>query len=352
MCADKSLSSARSTCCGTYSDRGTYSPGFPTFADLLSEYRGERLTYAQNEVRCTDWSLQICDPERIGPTTGSTGHCQHRQSCRDVQSSDTILSNNAWHWTTGSCKIQVKIHQDGKIAILHNPEDKWTQLGTDQYPAVQSHVNINKTVSYFDVHWDTTNIAVGKLEYPHVADNACDGGTLSGDYCICDTTLTTSAVFDSLPTRDKVLSNLFVGAWNPIVMYPETYTALVETTADEGVSVYKQTDSANYSEHTIFRVKGVHSNDWIFLKNVLSTVSVCDGTYFFRNSPTFYDVSDQTFVLAIQIMECKIASTLFAAFCIYYKRSWWILNLNLHIMRLMLTWIMLTDTTTHHHLSV
>ena len=292
MCADKRLSSARSTCCGTYADRGTYSQ-HPTYADLLSEYRGERLTYAQNEIRCTDWSLSICDPERIGPYTGATGQCQHHQSCRDVQSSDTILSNNAWHWTTGSCNIQVKIDQDGRIAILHNPQDKWTQLGTDQYPTVQSHVNTNKTVSYFDVHWDKTNIAVEKLEYPH-ADNACDGGKLSDNYCICNTTLTTSTVFDSLPTRDDVLSNLFVGAFDPIVMYPETYTALVETTADEGVSVYKEADSADYSEHTIFRVKGVHSNNWIFLKNVLSTVSVCDGTYFFRNSPTFYDVSDQS----------------------------------------------------------
>ena len=164
---------------------------------------------------------------------------------------------------------------------------------------VQSHVNDNatssthlETVSYFHVQWDKSNVAVGKLEYPHVTDNACDGGRLSGEFCVCNTTVTNSAVFDALPTRENVLSKLFVGAFDPTVMY-DTYTVVgVETTADDGVSVYKKSGEADYSKHTIFRIKDEYSNGYVFLKNVQSTVSVCNGAFYFRNSPTFFDIAD------------------------------------------------------------
>jgi hypothetical protein len=86
MCANKLISSARATCCGTYPDRGTYTQQ-PDWADVLNEYRGERLSFAENESRCTYWGLSACDAERIGPFTGTTGQCQHHQSCLDVQSS-------------------------------------------------------------------------------------------------------------------------------------------------------------------------------------------------------------------------------------------------------------------------
>eukprot|EP00956_Cyclotella_meneghiniana_P035458 scaffold115176_cov24-Cyclotella_meneghiniana.AAC.2 len=298
MCADKSLSSARSTCCGSYSNRDLSGVGW---ADVLSEYRGERLTFDQNVDRCLAWGRdEVCDPARIGPFSMTRGHCLHRQSCRDVAGSTAHLTDTAWHWSLAPCAIEVQIDPDGLIAILHAPAETTKAWGSQEYPEVQSHVNINKTVSYFHVQWDTSNVGVGKLEYPHVTDNTCDGGTLSGDYCVCDTTLTTSAVFDSLPTRDRVLSNLFIGAFDPTVMNPDDYTAIVETTADDGVSVYKKVGESDYSVDTIFRIKEEYNNDYIFLKNALSIVSVCDGTFFFRNSPTFYDIVDPQLESAYQ----------------------------------------------------
>lgn len=302
MCADKNLASARSTCCGTYTDRDLL--GFD-WADVLSEYRGERLTYAGNEERCNAWGRTVCDPARIGPFTMWRGQCLHRQSCVDVASNSAILEGIAWHWSTASCDIKVKIDPDGQIAIVHFPAETTKTWTPQNYPLVQSHVHINKTVSFFNVQWDTSHVGVGKLEYPHVTDNSCDGGTVSGDFCVCDTTLTKTAVFDSLPTKDAVLESLFIGAFDPTVMY-DNYIALVETTAEEGVSVYKMSDSTDYSEHTIFRIKDTTNGDYIFLKNVESIVSVCNGAFFFRNSPTFYDIADPQLISAYHEVDFLI----------------------------------------------
>lgn len=218
---------------------------------------------------------------------------------------DAILTNNAYHWTTGSCAVRVKINSDGLVAILHKPEDKWKRLGSQKFPQVQSHVNENITVSYFHVQWDMTNVGVGKLEYPHVSDD-CDGGTISGEYCICNSTVTDSPVFDSLPTREEVLSQLFIGAFD-VSMYDDgTFTVVVETTAQDGVTVYKRSSMGDYSSHTIFRVREVNSDAYIFLRNLHSTVSVCNGTFFFRNSPTFYDIVDPQLISAYHEVDAYL----------------------------------------------
>ena len=305
MCADKRLASARSSCCGTYSDRDL---GGSNWADILSEYHGERLTYGQNVQRCTDWGRGVCDASRIGPFVMRVGHCLHRQSCTDSPSSSVNLEANAWLWTTGSCDIKVRIDPDGLIAIFHEPAQTTKQWNSQDYPTVQSHVHVNKTVSYFHVQWDMSNVTIGKLEYPHVTDNACDGGmTVSGDLCVCSATEITDRVFDTLPTREEVLSNLYVGAFDPTTMFADTYTAVVETTADDGVSVYQEvSESEDYTIQTIFRVKSENDSGYIFLKNVQSTVSVCDGTFFFRNSPTFYDIVDPQIESAYQEVDAYL----------------------------------------------
>ena len=120
MCADPGLSRARSTCCGSYSNRDLSGVDW---ADVLSEYRGERLTFDQNEDRCFEWGRSICDPARIGPFSMWRGHCLHRQSCRDVAGSTAHLTATAWHWSNAACAIKVQIDPDGLIAILHAPAE-------------------------------------------------------------------------------------------------------------------------------------------------------------------------------------------------------------------------------------
>lgn len=292
MCADKKLASARSTCCGLYSDRDL---AVLEWADVLSEYRGERLTYEQNKVRCADWNRSICDPQRIGPFIQRTGQCLHRQSCADVGGSKTHITWSAYHWTNASCSVKVKVDRDGLIAIIHAPEEKWMKWNSENYPDTQSHVNDNKTVSYFHVYWNSTVVAAGKVPYPHIDENDCGGGSISGsgDFCICNTEIATNTVFDSLPIKDDVLSRLYIGAFDPTVMFPNEYN-LVAGSNDQ-VAAFSKAGENDYSRHTIFRVK--QENGQIFLKNAESIVKVCN-TYSFRNPPTFFDLVDPQLISA------------------------------------------------------
>ena len=55
MCADKRTPSAMATCVGGYNDRH---PGSTSkWADVLGNFREEKLTYEQNEDRCADWGV-------------------------------------------------------------------------------------------------------------------------------------------------------------------------------------------------------------------------------------------------------------------------------------------------------
>lgn len=139
MCGNKRIPSALSTCCGGYEDRPPYACGEGANdcpkADVLSEYRREKLTYAGNEARCQDWGRSSCDPQRIGPTGGHGGHCTYHQSCADIGANDRHLKDlTRWHWSTASCSIQIKIQTGGLIAIVHAPEETKTVRGEDFYP--------------------------------------------------------------------------------------------------------------------------------------------------------------------------------------------------------------------------
>ena len=135
------------------------------------------------------------------------------------------------------------------------------------------------------------------MEYPHVADNTCDGGTVLESFCLCNTTLEETATFTLLPSRTDILNTLNVGAFDPAMFTNGEYTLLNDSTAD--VKAYKYTGMDDYSTNTIFRVaKDEYSGDFLYLKNIHSVVRVCEGTFSFRNSPTFYDVVDPELISA------------------------------------------------------
>ena len=182
-------------------------------------------------------------------------------------------------------------------AIIHKPSQTTTQWSSDDYPEVQSHVNPEKTVSFFYVQWEDTK-EVGMLDHPHFAENECDGGTIQGEFCLCDTTLEETVAHSSLPNRDEVLQ-LKVGAFDP-TMYE--YNTLVESSDPADVSVY--TKENDYSIDTVFRI--VHNSKHVFFKNMISVVEVCNGLFKFRNSPTFYDIADPQLISAYQETEAYI----------------------------------------------
>jgi hypothetical protein len=121
MCGNKKVASALSTCTGKYTDRQPN--GAKQYADVLSEYRLEKLTYDGNNRRCNDWGRgNMTDPQRIGPLGGRLGQCLHENMIKDIGGSLYDLSNknnfverSRYHWTPSSCSLQVKIQSDGLI---------------------------------------------------------------------------------------------------------------------------------------------------------------------------------------------------------------------------------------------
>ena len=195
------------------------------------------------------------------------------------------------------------------VAIVHAPAETTFTRTTTDYPVVQSHVNAEKTVSYFHVHWDTSSTAVGKLAYPSVVDNGCDGGIVyENDFCLCDSTVQEDTAFTTKPTRAEVLT-LKVGAHDPAMFDAGVYTLVgSELSGTDDVTVYKKSSEADYSPDTIFRVfKDDSSGDYIFLKNIVSIVKVCNQDLFsFRNSPTFYNIANPELVNAYQETDAYI----------------------------------------------
>ena len=319
MCADRNLPSALATCCGGYSNREpapVYSQDNKKYADILPQYRDEKITFDSNEKRCQeDWERTVCDssaskPGPLGNNDSGSGNCYYRQSCRDLVGHNNKLEYNRWSWSSDTCSIQVKVHPaDGMIAIVHSADGS----GSVQGSVIHSLVNPTSTVSFFYVHWDSSNVEVGARPYPNVEDNNCNGGTvLDDEYCLCDTIVEEKVAFTALPTRAQVLQFLKIGAFDPRIFEGGTisYTAVVETSDEGGVSVYKKTVQGevfgDYSVHTIFRVKDEHGPGFVYLKNVHSTVRVCNSNFSFKNAPSFYNINDPQILSAHQEIDAYL----------------------------------------------
>ena len=169
---------------------------------------------------------------------------------------------------------------------------------------VQSHVNPEKTVSYFHVQWDDTNTGVGQEPYPTVSESCGDGVVYDTDYCLCDTSVTETMPYDALPTRAEVLE-LTIGAFDPSMFTGDEAYTLVGNEVPDGVTVYKKNGMDDYTTETVFRVKDEFSNEYIYLKNIMSVVMAC-GSFHFRNSPTFFDIVDPELVSAYQETDAYI----------------------------------------------
>jgi len=109
-----------------------------------------------------------CNPKRIGFFTMIGGYCLN-QGCQEVYGGITQIETYNYHWTSASCRIQVKVLSNGLIAIVHDPDQTNRPIQPETtpkvYPEAQSHVHPQKTISFFDVWWDESNVQVGKVSY-------------------------------------------------------------------------------------------------------------------------------------------------------------------------------------------
>lgn len=143
--------------------------------------------------------------------------------------------------------------------------------------------------------------------FPTVSSNCTSASCqVQGTTCVCDTTVTTSLVFDgaTFPTRDDFIAQLRIGATDPATFDSDTYHVCKARLCIDNDSDFRvHTKSTGpitgalpftFGKNTIFEILDpTGSNPPTFLLNSASTVNV-GGGFEFRNPPMYNSPVDQT----------------------------------------------------------
>eukprot|EP00937_MAST-01D_sp_MAST-1D-sp2_P000967 g967.t1 len=259
-----------------------------------SMFTNEKVTHQTAQDRCRDAGKELCNFERVVST----------------DSACSLGGSFGYFWSTGEreCTSQVQVYSSGHISIVDAIPELADKSGIPQSLPLDS-------ASRFHVQW-----AGGK--YPTAKDGcgaACD---VRGDSCVCDTEVTTTAVFtnvSALSAHDVLHERLKVGAFDPRMFDAGVYAAYCARgggssfTAGEcetfgGVSVFVRGEApASPSQvvldtDTIFRVISTQSKNptnTAFLRNVAFTVRLPDDSSGstageFRNPPSFHSRFERT----------------------------------------------------------
>eukprot|EP00984_Skeletonema_dohrnii_P004238 scaffold1495_cov202-Skeletonema_dohrnii-CCMP3373.AAC.3 len=191
MCANPKLAHASEACCREerYQEvrQATKKTGVTYF------YEGERTKYNTARDRCVNAGKDLCMFEytNVSPV------------------------NDWWRkgfsWTNKDCEIMVKVNSEGYIAVVHDADNSYrNQINRYGIPA---EVDEKETLNWFKVHWDGD--FPGSSPENSCAANMCKAH--SDGSCVCKTSVSESAVFDSIDNVDKeqVMGQLFLGAIGP-----------------------------------------------------------------------------------------------------------------------------------------
>jgi len=240
MCGNPLLPVASDACCNSVAENS---------ADrFMCNYVGERMTYGRASDRCENLGLTTCSYRRLSPNCGNC--CKW---------------NEGYHWHNQPCTIQAKVRpSDGTVAIVHASGD-----ATNDAPDYLSTESLN----FFRVHWAASG-------YPDASCGSC--GVLANGECLCDMTISETALFTSLPnSAEEILNALHIGA----VAIPDT-TNSGRSWNRRGFSAYS-TSGLCCDQDTVFKVFESYSQRTFLLKNVVSMVQITGSTMSFRNPPHF-----------------------------------------------------------------
>jgi hypothetical protein len=168
---------------------------------------------------------------------------------------------------------------------------------------VAQHVgNSIQNMNYFHVPWPTDPFLGDKL-YPNI-DNQCGNGTCieQEDWtCLCSVTVSNSAAFSSEPEdADVIRFTLKIGAFEPDYFGVNHYDSGISHSNDPTITIY-HLKGGGYSEDTIFKLLDEFGGETIYLKNLVSTISIGEDVndYFvdplrrplvMRNPLSFFDL--------------------------------------------------------------
>lgn len=239
---------------------------------IFCNYQGERMTYASAETMCQNNGMEQSYPWTL--KQWKAGPCQYGIGAKYFRS-----------WANASCDLKVKVELgSGDIAIVHNPGPDRSNTTT-----IESFVDPD-TLNFFAVPWEGGS-------YPTESDCVSMPSCYvhSGDYCICGTDATESAVYSSAAGVtsgiDQLREELHIGAVDPVAFDANTYTGLDCGIA--GVTVYVKTGSCtSLTSETVFVFEW--NSKTVFLKNSKSIVTIPDlqSTFAFRNPAQFISLSD------------------------------------------------------------
>ena len=248
FCSDSRSQVASTACCPIGGDG--------TAAVRNEKYWGERMSYSLANERCQLLGLELCE--------NPIGDCEGND-----------CDPNVAYWTNEPCTLKVKVSpDDGKVAIVH---DTWN---------ANMHVSLYYAITYFNVQWENG-------EYPTPA-NQCQGSTsceIVGPRCICAVEVEDTSAFTTIPkSADEILSKLAIGAYHPSSLGYTHYD-----NAHKGFIMHQRSEDEDdiLSTETIFEVQTSYG-ETLFLKNVVSTVTLLGTSSSFRNPPKFMKLPDIT----------------------------------------------------------
>ncbi len=158
----------------------------------------------------------------------------------------------------------IVIADDGKIALTRN-EDPLDSL---------------HSLTYFRVQWQNK-------EFPNNSKNQCGGGVCEvwNEKCLCRTSAAVKTVFNSLPRKEQILTQLHIAAPSP---YLKDY---INVESHRNFAVLST--NSNYTMDTAFKVED-HFGRTLYLKNMASNAILLrwdndtETKFTFRNPPSFY----------------------------------------------------------------
>ena len=170
----------------------------------------------------------------------------------------------------------MKVDSVGQAAIVYKP---------NSFNVLHPHIDENNR-NFFKVYWDG-DYPRNDIDGPN--GNNCGNGTcesLETGGCLCDTKVTESRVFSSMPSSaDEVLSKLSIGAYDTLAYDEGTYNS----TTENEVTVYFK-DGEGFTSDTVFEVTDKNRRSFL-LKNSMESVQIQGNTdYSFRNPSSFMSV--------------------------------------------------------------
>lgn len=185
-------------------------------ANPLLPYASEACCDGKHDLSAERYVSYLYDQERVTAATADA-RCQAmgKFSCdfNDIELIDSY--RKGYHWTNDDCAIQAKVDATGQVALVYEPNN---------YAYLHRHVRDDNR-NFFKVYWDSDDYPKNDAEFVESGNgNSCGN---SGNYtsgcrglpiggCLCDTSITESRVFRTMPTSiAEVLSTLTVGAFDP-----------------------------------------------------------------------------------------------------------------------------------------